>query len=283
MKTYLECIPCFFKQALFAAREATNDEKMIKRVLDAVASHLPEIPLDSPPPQTARFVYGAIRDITGVSDPFKKLKDQSIQAALQLYPTMKAAVERSENPLKTAARIAITGNVVDFGAQHHFDLEEEMKTVLQKPLSIDHFDSFKRSIEKARTVLYLGDNAGETVFDRILIETIGKKTIYAVRDIPIINDATVEDAIKSGIDSVAEIMSSGCDAPGTILSRCSEEFLDTFRSADVIISKGQGNFESLSKQKKPMPTDICTILSKFWKKVRLIPKLKREPGEFLPD
>ena len=198
MKTYLECIPCFFKQALFAAREATNDERKIKQVLDAVGSHLPEIPLDSPPPQTARTVYGVIREITGVSDPFKKLKEESIRAALRLYPKMKALVEGSDDPLFTATRIAIAGNVIDFGSHQHFDLEEEMKTVLEKPLSINHFDSFKHAIENARTILCLGDNAGETVFDRILIETMGKDTIYAVRDIPIINDATTEDARNSG-------------------------------------------------------------------------------------
>jgi uncharacterized protein with ATP-grasp and redox domains len=252
MKTYLECIPCFFKQALFAAREATNDERKIKQVLDAVGSHLPEIPLDSSPPQTARTVYGVIREITGVSDPFKKLKEESIRAALRLYPKMKALVEGSDDPLFTATRIAIAGNVIDFGSHQHFDLEEEMKTVLEKPLSINHFDSFKHAIENARTILCLGDNAGETVFDRILIETMGKDTIYAVRDIPIINDATTEDARNSGIEQSSKIMSSGCDAPGTIPQRCSKEFLDVFRSADVIVSKGQGNLECLSEETGPI-------------------------------
>jgi uncharacterized protein with ATP-grasp and redox domains len=252
MNTYLECIPCFLKQALFAAREATDDEATIKRVLDTVASHIPDIPLDSPPPYSARFVYGAIREITGAKDPFRDLKAESIQTALHHYKKMKALVENSCDPLRTAARIAIAGNVIDFGSHQHFDLEKEMKEALENPLSIDHYESFKRNIENARTVLYLGDNAGETVFDRILIETIGKNTIYAVRDVPIINDATVEDAQKSGIDSVARIISSGCDAPGTILQRCSKEFLDIYRNADVILSKGQGNLECLSNAQEPI-------------------------------
>jgi uncharacterized protein with ATP-grasp and redox domains len=252
MKTYLECIPCFFKQALFAAREATDDERKIKRILDTVASRIPDIPLGSPPPHTARLIYGAIGEVTGVSDPFRALKDQSIRTALGHYKKMKSLVESSSEPLRTAAMIAIAGNVIDFGSHQNFDLEEEMNTVMEKPLSIDHYESFKRTVASARTILYLGDNAGETVFDRILIETMGKNTIYAVRDIPIINDATLEDARKSGLDSVARIMSSGCDAPGTILNRCSPEFMEIFRIADAIISKGQGNLECLSDETGPI-------------------------------
>ena len=249
MKTYLECIPCFFKQALFAARAATDDEKKIKEVLDRIAKRIPDVPLDNPPPETARFVYGAVRDVIGVTDPFKAYKDKSIKNALHLCGGLKSAVEHSDDPLRTAVGIAVAGNVIDPGAHQHFDLKEEMKDVLGRTLYIDHYDSFRRSVAKARTVLYLGDNAGETVFDRILIETLKKDTVFAVRHIPIINDATIEDAHKSGIDKVAQIISSGCDAPGTILERCSPQFLDVFRTSDVIISKGQGNLESLSEKK----------------------------------
>jgi uncharacterized protein with ATP-grasp and redox domains len=125
-----------------------------------------------------------------------------------------------------------------------------MKDVMGLPLSIDHYESFKRSMENAKTILYIGDNAGETVFDKILMETFQKDTIFAVRDVPIINDATIEDAQKSGIDRIARIVSSGCDTPGTILKRCSPEFMDIFRTADIIISKGQGNYEGLSDEKR---------------------------------
>jgi len=148
--------------------------------------------------------------------------------------------------------MAIAGNVIDLGADPDFDLEGEMRNLFTKDLLEDQFESFKHRLENARTVLYLADNAGETVFDRILIETMRKETVYAVRDIPIINDATIEDAQKSGIGKVARIVSSGCDAPGTILKRCSQEFLSLFAAADLIISKGQGNFESLSAEEAPI-------------------------------
>jgi uncharacterized protein with ATP-grasp and redox domains len=252
MNTYLECIPCFLKQALFAARAATKDERKTKQVLDRVAGLIPDIPLDNPPPETAVLIYSAVREVTRVSDPFKAQKDESIENALSLYAGLKSDVENSEEPLRTAVGIAIAGNAMDLGVYPDLDLREELRNDLGKTLPEDHYQSFKCSLEKARTILYLGDNAGETVFDRILIETMGMETAYAVRDIPIINDATVEDARKSGIGKVARIISSGCDGPGTILRRCSQEFLNLFTAADLIVSKGQGNFESLSNEEVPI-------------------------------
>lgn len=252
MKTYLECIPCFFKQALFAARTATRDEATIKRVLDGVARLIPGIPMDQPPPETARGVYAEIRKATGESDPFKAYKEKSIQRTLALFGKMKSEVERAEDPLRAAVRIAIAGNVIDLGANPDFDLEAELKEVQRRDLGIDDYASFQQALEESRGILYLGDNAGETVFDRLLIEVMGRETVYAVRDTAIINDATVEDAEKSGLGEVARIISSGCDAPGTILSRCSPEFLEAFESADLIVSKGQGNFETLSDVDAPI-------------------------------
>jgi len=252
MKTYLECIPCFFRQALFAARSATEDEALVKRVLDRVAAQVPHIPMDQPPPEVARGVYAAVRDVTGVSDPFAAHKEESIRNALALSGELRSVVARAEDPLWAAVRIAIAGNVIDLGADPDFDLEAEMGSVRRDRLAIDHYASFQQSVEAARTVLYLGDNAGETVFDRLLIEVLGRDTVYAVRDIPIINDATAEDAERSGIGEAARIISSGCDAPGTLLNRCSRAFLEVFERADVIVSKGQGNFESLSGVEAPV-------------------------------
>jgi uncharacterized protein with ATP-grasp and redox domains len=127
-----------------------------------------------------------------------------------------------------------------------FNIAEEIHSLIEQDLGIDHFKAFKEALDEAETVLYLGDNAGESVLDTILIEEIKAPVIYAVRDIPVLNDATHEDAVASGIAEVAEIISSGTTAPGTILRTCSNEFLEVFNTADVIISKGQGNYEALS-------------------------------------
>ncbi len=252
MKTYLDCIPCFFKQALFAARAALDDEEKIKQVLDRIGDLVSEIPLHSSPPETGREVYRIVREVTGVNDPFASLKDESIRKALSLYPSFKEVVETSGDPLETAVRLAVAGNIIDFGADPDFKLEQDIQEALRREPAINHFDVLKNKLKGAREILYLADNAGETVFDKIFIEAIDKPVVYAVRDRPVINDATVEDAIKSGLDEVARIVSSGCDAPGVIPNRCTEEFLDLFQRADLIISKGQGNYETLSSEQRPV-------------------------------
>lgn len=252
MKTYLDCIPCFFKQALFAARAALDDEEKIKQVLDRIGDLVSEIPLHNSPPETGREVYRIVREVTGVNDPFASLKDESIRKALALYPSFKEVVETSGDPLETAVRLAVAGNIIDFGADPDFELEQDIQEALRREPAINHFDVLKNKLKGAREILYLADNAGETVFDKIFIEAMAKPVVYAVRDRPVINDATVEDAIKSGLDEVARIVSSGCDAPGVIPNRCTEEFLDLFQRADLIISKGQGNYETLSSEQRPV-------------------------------
>ena len=252
MKTYLDCFPCFLSQALRAARIATADEKKIKRVLDAVGRMLEDIPLESTPPESGRLIYRKVSEITGVPDPYKKLKDESTERALALYPLLRRVVEDSEDRLMTAVRVAIAGNVIDFGANWDFDLEKEVAQTLENAFEMCDFPAFKKSVEAAEEVLYLGDNAGECVFDRILIEEIRKPVRYVVRGAPIINDATYDDAVASGIDQVATILSSGTDGPGTILHTCSREFMELYNSAQCIVSKGQGNYEALSREKRPL-------------------------------
>ena len=161
-------------------------------------------------------------------------------------------INSSNERLKTAVRLSIAGNVIDFGANTDFDLPRDIETILSQDFSIDHYQEFCEVLDNAEHVLYLADNAGETVFDRILIEELHKPVIYAVREKPIINDATREDALLAGVDEVSEILSSGCDAPGCILKFCSDEFLKVYRSADLIISKGQGNYEALSDEERPI-------------------------------
>ncbi len=252
MKTYLECIPCFVKQALFAARAAVDDETKIKEVLDRIGMLISEIPLHHSPPETSREIYRTVREITGVNDPFANLKAESIKKAIALYPSLKQMVAASANPLETAVRLAIAGNVIDFGANPDFELEQDIQTILQSEPVVNHYEAFKESLASAQNVLYVADNAGETVFDKILIEVMATPVVYVVREGPIINDATLEDAMKSGLDEVAMIVSSGWDGPGVSLKNCSEEFLDHYKEADMIISKGQGNYETLSTEQRPI-------------------------------
>ena len=155
-------------------------------------------------------------------------------------------VKQSDDRLLTAIKIAIAGNIIDLGVNHEFDIVSDVKKILHQEFAIFDYDAFKNSLKKAKQILYLGDNCGESVFDKILIKELHKPVQYVVRSKPIINDVTTAEAIASGIDEVAEIIESGSQSPGIILNRSNPDFLYRFNRADMVISKGQGNFEGLS-------------------------------------
>lgn len=252
MKTNLDCLPCFMQQALNTARLATSDGNSIKKVLENIGSQLKDIPMHLTPAETGQIVYREVKKVTGVSDPYKALKKAHIREAKVLVPQLKKMVEQSDDPLLTAIRIAIAGNVIDLGINKTFDLVKDVEKILAQDFAIFDYDSFRQQLDGAQNVLYLGDNCGESVFDKILIEQINKPVIFAVRSAPIINDVTMEEAIESGLDEVASLMESGCVAPGTILSQCTDTFMEAYHHADLIISKGQGNYEGLSEADRPI-------------------------------
>ena len=272
MKTYLECIPCFFKQALEVSKLSGANETIQKEVLDKLSRLIPEIRLSSTPPEMGRVIYRLVSKITGTRDPFREIKKKSNKQALELYPELRAKIETSNDRLLTAVRLAIAGNVIDYGAQNNFIIEEEIENCLNRDFAIFDYGDFRETLDKADQILYLADNAGEVVFDKVLIEEIKKldasrkrKIFYVVRDKPVINDALVEDAHACGIDDVAEVLSCGSDAPGTILDLCSQEFLRLYENAGMVISKGQGNFEALSEEDKPIFFLLkakCTVIAK---------------------
>ena len=263
MKTYLDCIPCFFKQALEAARMAGAGKIKQKKILNKVAEVLPQFSLTSSPPEMGRVIYELAKSITKQSDPYAQIKEKSNRQALGIYSKLKKKIKYSHDRLLMAVELAIAGNIIDYGVKNSLDvdaelariLREENKIVKKESKAIFDYKSFKQALHNAETILYLADNAGETVFDRILIEEIkradkNKNIIYAVKEKPVINDALIEDALACGIDKSAQVMSSGSDAPGTILSLCSKDFLKVYKKADMVISKGQGNFEVLSSAKR---------------------------------
>ena len=240
------------KQTLRAARIVTSDEIIIKKLMDAVGMMLKDIPLENTPPETGNIIYQKIRQITGEFDPYKKIKQKNIEKALSLYPSLKEKVENSDDRLITAIRIAIAGNVIDFAIKKKFVSNEEIEKILIKKFAMFDYKKFKKLLDHSEEILYVGDNAGEAVFDRILIEEMKKPIKYVVRGIPVINDVTYEDAVRAGIDKVATIISSETSAPGLILKTCNPEFKRLFENAEFIISKGQGNYEGLSEEKLPI-------------------------------
>jgi uncharacterized protein with ATP-grasp and redox domains len=233
-------------QALRAGRIATNNEKKIKKLLDEVGKLIEKIPLENTPPETGAIIYKKVSEITNNFDPYKKIKEKNIKHAMQLYPELKFVVKESNDSLLTAIRLAVAGNVIDLGIDKEFNIVEDIETILHQEFAVFDYELFKQELETAKEILYIGDNAGEAVFDKILIEKLGKPVTFAVREIPVINDITFKEAKQIGIDKVAKVISSGSIAPGTILDLCSNEFIEIFNNADMVISKGQGNYEGLS-------------------------------------
>ena len=255
MRSYLDCIPCFFRQTLAAARLAGVDEEVQKELLDRLAGKLKDFSLQTTPPEMGKWIYGMIRDEVG-NDPYAEIKKESNREALELYPYLKKKIDAASDPLRLAVRLAIAGNIIDYGTPGGFDLRAEIEKVLEEDAGTFQFDVFKEALEKSRRLLYLCDNAGEIVFDRLLIEEI--KNHYsvaitaAVRGGPVINDVTEKDAEQSGLTSVCPVISNGYAAPGTVLPFCSKEFRKIYNDADLVISKGQGNFETLWGNPKPI-------------------------------
>ena len=210
-----------------------------------------EMDLHQTPPAMAQRIHRRLREITGRNDPYRRAKDRLNSLALELIPALRAKIESANDPLAMAARLAIVGNVMDMGINGNLtalDVRHAMNLALTEPF-FGELDSFRQAITEAQSVLYLADNAGEIAFDRLLVEQIlSKRVTVVVRGAPVINDATLIDAQAVGLDEIVEVIDNGSDAPGTILSDCRPEFRHRFAEADMIIAKGQGNFESLSNE-----------------------------------
>jgi len=233
----------------------TDDEGVHKRVLEAVMEKMSTFSLTATPPEMAKVIHKIIREVTGNDDPYRLVKERSNDRALELYPLMKKIIGTSNDPLLASCKLAAAGNSIDFGvsSESFRDYHSLIEHALSSPFNVDHYGEFVGRLSHSSSLLYLGDNAGEIVFDRAFIEEIGNfrdiDVTFVVRGTPIINDATYADARYVGMERVAKVISNGTDYPGTILRHCSREVQGLFRSADLIIAKGQGNYESIDGDK----------------------------------
>lgn len=232
-----------------------GDEAQSERILRRLLHEIADADWAVMPVTIAQRVQRVVREETGQADPYRALKDQMNRIALDLLPTMVERVRCHQDPREAVVRLAIAGNLLDAGSKMRLapeDLSARLDTIWDTLLVGSVTDLF-RAAGDARRILYLADNAGEIVFDRLLIEALPMaKITVAVRGFPVINDATLDDATLAGIPELVQVMSNGSDAPGTLVEECSEEFRDLFNRADLIISKGQGNYETLSDTHKPI-------------------------------
>lgn len=256
MKTSLDCLSCFVGQARSLGLRASTDPAVQRRLLDEAGRFLAAVDTDIAPPENSGRLYPLFAKVLGMPDPFAQVKEESNKLALSLREEIRQQIEQAEEPLRVAVRAAIGGNIIDYGALHSFDAAATMRDCFARDVVLDDYPALRQAVGTAgRQVLYLCDNSGEIVFDSLLIEQLqrlGCQVTAAVRESPIINDATLADARACGLDQLCPVISSGMSCPGTVLAACSEEFLTCFHTADLIISKGMGNFESLSEQAEPL-------------------------------
>lgn len=267
MRVHLDCFPCFLRQALIALRLGTKDESLQERILKSILEYIENADTSKPPAYTTTFIHRKIRQMLG-GDPFRDIKLKYNQIAMSLYPSLKNLVDKSNDPLWMSTRLAIAGNVIDFGIFTSVDIEGAIQKALHTPLAVDDFDALKDAILLTDKILYLTDNAGEIVFDKILIETlikIGKRVTVVTKGAPVINDSTIEDAIQTGLNEICDLIDNGSEAVGTILEWTSPVFQKIFNDAPLIISKGQGNFETLFGKNKTiffLFQSKCDVVSK---------------------
>jgi len=255
MKTFFDCIPCLIRQALASVRLVTPDERVHEQVLREVLQAASRMDLNQPPAAMSQAVHRRIRELCRNGDPYRLSKVRFNRLALDLLPAFRHRLEEAPDPWDAAVRLAIAGNVMDLavkGGLSESQIQDSIDQSLNESLE-GNTAEFAASVREARRILYLTDNAGEIVFDRLLIEQMPReKVTVAVRGSPVINDATLEDAEQAGLTRLVQVIDNGSDAPGTLVRDCSEAFQRHFADADLIIAKGQGNYETLRESCKPI-------------------------------
>lgn len=245
-----ECMICQLKsiQRHLKTVDITETEKL--DIIQSFLSYLGSVDRKVSNPEMAAELNRLIAAHHPEKSIYQKEKQEFNRFMLAQYDKHDQLIRSSENPLKTAVKLAIAGNIIDFGPNHTFSVEETIHRVLNADLTIDDFDLLETELKKAKRILYLGDNAGEIVMDKLCIKTINKPSLqFVTRGFPVLNDVVKEDAEQVKMDEVCQIINNGTDIPSTVLNQCSKSFNEAFDQADVIISKGQGNLEGLLYQR----------------------------------
>ncbi len=268
MKTHVECLPCFMRQALRVAHIIKCSEKQQFAILQAVSLVIAGLDVTKSPPANARSIYRKIAEITGCEDPYYDKKRAGNQQAKRIVHSLRQEIQGTDHELLSAVRFAIAGNIIDYGASDSFDVEAVLTESRSACFAVDHFSQFANALQNlaiGSNILYLADNCGEIFFDSLLVEYLhrrGFNITIVVKEGPIINDALLEDALDAGLDKFSRIITNGGRFPGTELAECPSRFVDLFNTANLVISKGQGNFESLSEAERDiffLLTIKCTV------------------------
>ncbi len=245
MKAYPQCVPCLINQGLNAVRKLNLGQELEKEIALRSLKFLSQFEsMDRSPAYYAYFVQQIVKEISGSQDPFYDMKRFANEKAEEILGSLE-----EPQSLEGALKLSCVGNYIDFAIRDVKDIEEEVRELLKKEFYVRDYPALSEKLKNAQSVLVLGDNAGEIVFDKPLVKALkrlGKEVIYAVKGKPILNDATYEDALEVSMTELCRVISNGSDKVGTWIEDCSEEFRDIFYGSDVVISKGQANFETLN-------------------------------------
>ncbi len=250
MNMKADCLVCLYQQMLRVGKAMECDDTCNTAILKESAEILETLPMNQTPPEAAAILYPRVARIAGSEDPYYRKKEESIRKASELLPSVEERVRRSPDLLDAALRAAAAGNVIDFATEVSFELEEEIEKIFEADFAIDHKKRFLGRLENVRSLVVIGDNVGEHLFDQLMMRILkerfpGLSIDYLVRGRPIINDVTVSEARQAGIDKVARIVDSGVDTPGFLYERAGKEGREAYDRANLILAKGMGNFECM--------------------------------------
>lgn len=248
MKVVLECIPCYMRQVINAVAQTECSEEKARQIMYQILPMIPELDPEETPAVNSTFVLRKINTLLEIPDPFRRAKRESNELALSLLPQLRERICQSQDPFYTACQVSVAGNIIDLGIITDYDIEETLRESLAKNFDRDDSSEFKERLRSAHDVVILGDNCGEIAFDKLLAEELqrsGVRVTFVVKGQSILNDATLEDAAQVGMGEVAEVMTNGNGYLGTVVKERSKELIEAMERADLIISKGQANYESL--------------------------------------
>jgi len=262
MKIDEACIGCIINQSSKVASAIKADEVLTEKLISAVTQSSKDFSFSLTPPEVATDVYELMSILAEKADLYEEIKNYSTQNALSYIPFLEYKISKSQDKLLTATKVAIAGNVIDLAAEVEFDLADEIEKIFETDFGHDDFEKLKEMLADAKTLLVIGDNTGEHIFDYLFIQALQQLypllyISYMVRGNPIINDVTMKEAKEAGFDKLCNLVDSGVNTPGFVYNRANEESQQLFDEVDVVITKGMGNYECLS----PSPRkNLCYLL-----------------------
>jgi uncharacterized protein with ATP-grasp and redox domains len=281
MKIDEACIGCIINQSVRVADALHASESLSNELTSTVTDMSKSFSYNDTPPEIASYVYEKMALIANKKDLYDEVKEVSTKKALSFVPHLEKKLQNLADKLLTATKIAVAGNVIDLAAAVEFDLKDELEKIFDTPFAHNDFDMLQKKLHSAKTVLLIGDNVGEHIFDYMYIKTLKKlypnaEYFYMVRGNPIINDVTMKEALEAGFDKICEVVDSGVNTPGFVYGRANSYSKELFNRADLIISKGMGNYECMNDSHR---TDICFLL-----KIKcgvVAASLKKEIGDII--